>query len=323
MSLQPIDLHETSERSVGAPVEYWYSNALLDAPASPVDGWALVGIFFRNAGFDEGKAVLIPPDDSGAPIDFGTGPLPPGSLSVENSSLRIGSNSLRGSHPHWSLHLVGQSEGRRYTADIDNHAGMPLDQLQSVGGQLDHLTCLRTQPTGTVQIGDETWKVGGVGFYERVRGSFGWQDHGAGAVPLVGWDWYSAPSAGPDGVAVSIWHYLAEGREFSPRISLTADGETFHQFGGGRREVLQTGTFDGLSYASQIRITDRDADNEIDLVVTRRDTDARSIVEPAPGVRMLFITGFADITGHARLDGRTYDLSGRAFGSIFERSNSQ
>jgi hypothetical protein len=100
---KPLDVAVVGEpaSSQKHPVEWWYTNALLEAPGTPLDGLALVGVFSLFKGvIEEGRHLLISPH-AGTFADFGTGPPATGTIRSSTTVLdvRNGPSRLHGAYP--------------------------------------------------------------------------------------------------------------------------------------------------------------------------------------------------------------------------------
>ena len=305
------------------PVQWWYVNALIEAPGTPIDGWALICTMLRfGSALEEGRFVLMPPQPGDQTIDFGTRRLPPGSLqaSTESVDVRIGANSLRGGYPELELDIAGTTrDGVACAAQLSYHAQLEPEQLTHLDGQLRHFACYKLGAEGTITIDGASYQVRAVGFYERVYGSMGW-DSEEGTVHTDGWNWYWSPAVGPEDLAVEVWSFFVEGEDQPDAYVAVTDGETWHRFTSGVRTIEETREIHGVPYPHKIRVTDKNDAGELDLVITRRDIDGRSLTGPGRPLRMYFITGFADFEGTARIGGREYQLNGQGFGSVYEMS---
>jgi hypothetical protein len=307
----------------GEPIQWWYLNALISAPGTPVDGWGLISTFLRfGSAIEEGRFILIPSEEGRTPLDFGTRRLPPGTLtdSTDSVDVRIRDNFIRGGYPHYELNVAGTTrDDVSCSAHLSYEAALDPEHLTHIDEQVKHVACYRLNGEGTVTIGDDVYPVTAVGFYERVYGSFGWEP-GETTRHVDGWNWYWSPAAGPEGVAVEVWSFFVEGDEQPEVYVAVTDGKDWHRFTSGTRSIVEQREIYGVPYPHKIRITDETEHGELDLVVTRRNVDARSLTGPGRPKRMYFISGFADFDGFARVDGHEYPLSGRAFGSAYEMS---
>jgi hypothetical protein len=321
---QPLAEEVVGEFAVpGHPVQWWYVNALLDAPGTPLDGLALVGVFSLFEGVvEEGRHLLVSPD-GGIFADFGTGPLRPGTIRADRHRLAVrnGANYLTGTFPSYELHLEGEAtNGTHITATLSYQAQIQPEREGYVDAQLKHFVVYRAEATGTISLGDRAYPVRGVGYVEHLYGTLGWLEPYLGeANPPVfidGWNWYWSPAAGPDGVAVQAGGTITEGRPL-PFVSACADSKNFTHFTTGGFDVLESRAVEGVRYAHKFRIVDRTDEGAVDLTYTRRDAAQRAIKRAPGGAKVVFVTGFAEIEGTITLDGVTHDVSGPAFGSVF------
>ncbi|MFI6571455.1 hypothetical protein [Nocardia fluminea] len=305
------------------PVEWWYANAVLDAPGTPLDGLALVGVFSLFKGvIEEGRHLLISPH-AGTFADFGTGPLKSGTIRSSSTALdvRNGANYLRGEYPDYELHLEGQATNGAYIeVSLSYAADIAPEREGYIDSQLNHYVVYRSTVSGTVAIGADRYPVSGHGYFEHLFGTLGWLEPYLGEpnppIFVNGWNWYWSPAAGPDGVAVQAGGIITEGEPL-PFVSVSADGETFAHFTTGRFEVLEERMVDGVAYAHSFRLTDRTDVGSVDLTFTRRDAAQRAVKQAPGGNKVVFVTGFAELVGSVRLGDREYDVTGRALGSVF------
>ncbi|MDL9937683.1 hypothetical protein QSJ18_13085 [Gordonia sp. ABSL1-1] len=324
-SARTLTANEVGEAADGRPhpVEWWYANLLIDAPGTPVDGMALVTIFskFTNV-IEEVRRLLISPD-AGLIADFGSGPLPSGSIRASASAMDVsaGSSRLCGSYPNYHLRSEGESaSGAHIVADITYTAEVAAEREGYIDDQFKHWVVYRLNGSGTITFGDVEYQVGGLGYVEHLFGTLGWFEPYLGEVSpptfVNGWNWYWTPSAGPDGVVVQAGGFVTEGDPV-PFASVSVDGSNHHHFITGRFDVLERRRYEGVEYVHKFRLTDQNDSGSIDLTFTRRDASSRAI-KAAPGSnKVAFVSGFATLEGHAVIDGTTHTVSGRAFGSIF------
>lgn len=306
------------------PVEWWYANALIEAPGTPVDGLAVVGIFSKFDGLvEEGRHLLLS-RDGGLVADFGTGPLAKGTItgSTERLEVRNGENSLAGAYPHYELHLAGDSELGRVEVDLAYTADAAPEREGYVSDQFKHWVIYRNKAVGSVKIAGESYPVTGLGYLEHLFGTLGWLEPYLGdprpPVFINGWNWYWSPSAGPSGVAVQAGGFITDGAP-TAFASLSTDGENFVHFTDGAFTILETRTYEGVEYVHSFRLTDTSGADSIDLTFTRADAAQRA-AKGAGSNKVVFVSGFTDLLGHAVLDGVEYDLTGPAFGSVFKVS---
>ncbi|NKY30574.1 hypothetical protein [Nocardia gamkensis] len=305
------------------PVEWWYANALLEAPGTPLDGLALVGVFSLFKGvIEEGRHLLISPH-AGIFADFGTGPLRPGTISSSCTALdvRNGPNYLRGAYPDLELHLEGQAtNGANIEVDLVYSADIAPEREGYIDSQLNHYVVYRSTISGTVAIGGDKYPVHGHGYFEHLFGTLGWLEPYLGdpdpPVFVNGWNWYWSPVAGPEGIVVQAGGIITEGEPL-PFVSISVDGATFTQFTTGRFEVLEKRTVEGVAYVHRFRLTDSNAAGSVDLTFTRRDAAQRAVKQAPGGNKVVFVTGFAELEGSVTLGDRDYDVAGRALGSVF------
>ncbi|MGY2032433.1 hypothetical protein [Nocardia gipuzkoensis] len=305
------------------PVQWWYANALLEAPGTPLDGLALVGVFSLFKGvIEEGRHLLISPH-AGTFADFGTGPLRAGSIRTSSTALdvRNGPNWLRGAYPEYELHLEGEaSNGADIRVSLTYQADIAPEREGYIDSQLNHYVVYRSVISGTIAIGAEEYPVGGHGYFEHLYGTLGWLEPYLGEpdppIFVNGWNWYWTPAAGPDGVVVQAGGIITEGAPL-PFVSVCADNATFTHFTTGRFEVLEERMVDGVAYAHSFQLTDRNDAGSVDLVFTRRDAAQRAVKQGPGGNKVVFVTGFAELTGTVRLGEREFDVSSRALGSVF------
>ncbi|MEU2042240.1 hypothetical protein [Nocardia niwae] len=305
------------------PVEWWYANALLEAPGTPVDGLALVGVFSLFKGvIEEGRHLLISPH-SGTFADFGTGPLKQGTIRADSTALdvRNGANYLRGAYPDYQLHVEGRaSNGADIQVTLSYTADVAPEREGYIDSQLNHYVVYRSAVTGTVTIGSESYPVGGYGYVEHLYGTLGWLEPYLGdpdpPIFVNGWNWYWSPTAGPDRVVVQAGGIITEGQPL-PFVSVCADGETFTHFTTGRFEILEEREVEGVAYVHSFRLTDSNDSGAVDLVFTRRDAAQRAVKQAPGGNKVVFVTGFTELVGSVRLGQREYDVTSRALGSVF------
>lgn len=321
---QPLAEEVVGEVAVpGHPVQWWYVNALLDAPGTPLDGLALVGVFSLFDGVvEEGRHLLLSPD-GGVFADFGTGPLRPGTIRANAHRLEVrnGANYLTGTYPSYQLHLEGEATNGTYVVAALSYAAQIAPEREGyVDAQLKHFVVYRAEASGTISLGDREYPVRGIGYVEHLYGSLGWLEPYLGdprpPVFIDGWNWYWSPAAGPDGLALQAGGTITEGRPL-PFVSVSADSKTFTHFTTGRFDVLETRNVEGVRYAHKFRIIDRTDDGAVELTYTRRDAAQRAVKRAPGGNKVVFVTGFAEIEGKVTLDGITHDVSGPAFGSVF------
>lgn len=310
----------------GHPVQWWYVNALLDAPGTPLEGLALVGVFSLFEGVvEEGRHLLVSPD-GGVFADFGTGPLRPGTIqsSTHRLEVRNGANYLTGTFPSYELHLEGEAtNGSFIAATLSYSAQIAPEREGYVDAQLKHFVVYRAEAAGSIALGDREYPVRGVGYVEHLYGTLGWLEPFLGdpdpPVFIDGWNWYWSPAAGPNGLAIQAGGTITEGQPM-PFVSVSADSDTFTHFTSWRFDVLEARTVEGVRYAHKFRITDRTDDGAVELIYTRRDAAQRAIKRAPGGNKVVFLTGFAEIEGKVTLGGVTHDVSGPAFGSVFTAS---
>ncbi|WP_280260190.1 hypothetical protein [Nocardia abscessus] len=322
---KPLDASTVGEAAGtrAHPVEWWYANALLKAPGTPLDGLALVGVFSLFKGvIEEGRHLLISPH-AGTFADFGTGPLKSGTIRSSSTALdvRNGANYLRGAYPEYELHLEGQAtNGAHIEVTLSYTADIAPEREGYIDSQLNHYVVYRSKISGTVAVGADRYPVGGFGYFEHLYGTLGWLEPYLGEpdppIFVNGWNWYWSPSAGPDGVAVQAGGIITEGEPL-PFVSVSADSRTFTHFTTGRFEVLEERMVEGVAYAHSFRLTDRNDAGSVDLVFTRRDAAQRAVKQAPGGNKVVFVTGFAGLTGSVRLGEQEYDVTGRALGSVF------
>lgn len=305
------------------PVEWWYVNALLEAPGAPVDGMALIVAFSKFDGvIEEARHVLVS-REGGTFADFGTGPLPAGGIQASSDRLdiRAGSSRLHGAYPDYQLHLQGEAtSGAFVSVDLTYTADIAPEREGYVDEQMKHWVLYRLKVSGTVSLGGVDYPVTGLGYIEHLYGTLGWLEPYLGELNpptfVNGWNWYWSPAAGPKGVAVQAGGIITRGEPL-PLVSVSADGQTFAHFNDGRFEVLQKRTFEGVDYVHQFRLTDSNEHGGVDLTFTRAEA-AQRVVKTAPGGnKVIFVSGFARLDGNAWVDGVEYDVSGPAFGSAF------
>lgn len=319
-----IAQHQVKETAstTGDPVEWWYMNGLLEAPGTPIDGWALVMSLPRfGTAIEEGRFLLIPAEKGAKTLDFGTRRLTAGTIkaSAEELDVQIGEHYLRGGYPSYEIGISGQAGDTYCAAELSYEAELAPEKLTHLDGQLNHLVCYRLRAKGTVTVGDETYPVEAVGFYERVYGSLGWEP-GETTLHVDGWNWYWSPFAGPDQLAVEVWSFSVAGdNQPAPYISIE-DGDGWLHFKSGQLTTVEERDIHGIPYPHKIRITDQNEHGELDLTITRRDVDSRSLTGPSKPKRMYFVTGYADFEGFARIGNREISLTGKSFGSAYEMS---
>ncbi|MFI6315428.1 hypothetical protein ACIBEK_35415 [Nocardia fusca] len=322
---KPLDVAVVGEpaSSQEHPVEWWYTNALLEAPGTPLDGLALVGVFSLFKGvIEEGRHLLISPH-AGTFADFGTGPLATGTIRSSTTVLdvRNGPNRLHGAYPDYELHLEGQAgNGARIVASLNYTAEVAPEREGYINSQLNHYVVYRNAVSGTIAIGADRYPVRGHGYVEHLFGTLGWLEPYLGEpdppIFVNGWNWYWSPSAGPDDLVVQAGGIITEGEPL-PFVSVTADRETFTHFTTGRFDVLEERMVGGVPYVHRFRLIDSNESGAVDLTFTRRDAAQRAVKQAPGGNKVVFVTGFAELTGSVRLGTEEYEVTGRALGSVF------
>ncbi|MEW6443932.1 MAG: hypothetical protein AB1640_23550 [bacterium] len=295
------------------PVEWWYANALLDAPGSPIDGCALVGTFTIQRQMAEYCHGLIVSPEKGSLADFSGYELPPGTISSSQEELRVGcrKNYLRGRYPRWRLHLEGEDSGRLCRADLEYQAGVDADRrtYDIPPSYMHHYVVYRSRVRGAITLGKESWEVRGTGYYEHFFGFLN-------PLESSGWIWYWCPAAGPHRLAFNLGvSAFRGGRKPLSFVFLTEDGKTFADFTSASLEVLEERNLGGIVYPHKIRVTERSEQGKLDAVVTRMEAHYHR-VNRSPLATSIFVTGFSLLEGRAAWMGRGYDLTGRAFGSV-------
>ncbi len=324
LTTRAMAVSSTDTQELASPIreqmEWWYANILIDAPGTPIDGYLLLGAFMRFDGVtEEGRYWLVSPE-TGMVADFGTGRQAPGSAmraSEEKVDVSNGPSYFRGGYPSYELHIEGEADGTPHSATLTYEADVAPEQSKYIDGQLKHFAVYRMKVAGSISIGEDTYEVTGLGYYEHLYGTMAWFPSDDDTARLIeGWSWYWSPDAGPDDVTVEIGGFIVEG-EREPFLSLCADGQNPVMFASGDMETLEEREHsDGVDYPHQLRFTDSNERGSVDLVVTRRDAAFRG--DNRFGDRALFfMTGFATFEGTATLDGVEHDLTGRAFGSVF------
>ncbi|WP_329413299.1 hypothetical protein OG563_12125 [Nocardia vinacea] len=305
------------------PVEWWYVNSLLDAPGTPIDGMTLVVVFsvFRGI-IEEGRHLIVSPD-GGIFADFGTGPLRPGTIRGDTQRLdvRNARNYLRGGYPDYELHVEGEAtSGAFISATLTYAADVAPEREGYIDAQLKHYVVYRSRVSGTISIGENAYSVRGLGYVEHLFGTLGWLEPYLGDVRpptfVNGWNWYWAPAAGPAELVVQAGGIITEGEPL-PFVSVSVDGKTYEHFTTGTFEVLETRRVEGVPYAHKFRLTDRTAAGAVDMTFTRRDAAQQAVKQAPGGNKVVFVTGFTELTGTVTLGDTDYDVSGRAFGSVF------
>ncbi|AHH18351.1 hypothetical protein NONO_c35640 [Nocardia nova SH22a] len=322
---KPLDAGVVGEAASAGehPVEWWYANALLEAPGTPVDGLALVGVFSLFKGvIEEGRHLLISPH-AGTFADFGTGPLPTGTIRSSSTVLdvRNGASYVRGAYPNYELHLEGQAtNGAAIEVSLSYVADIVPEREGYIDSQLNHYVVYRSMISGTVAIGEDRYPVNGYGYFEHLFGTLGWLEPYLGEPDpptfVNGWNWYWSPTSGPDEVVVQAGGIITEGAPL-PFVSVSVDGRTFTHFTTGRFEVLEERMVDGVAYAHRFRLTDRNESGTVDMTFTRRDAAQRAVKQAPGGNKVVFVTGFAELVGTVTLGDCSYDVAGRALGSVF------
>jgi len=309
------------------PAEWWYCNAILDVPGTPIDRCTILGCFIRNEGAEEqGRYILVSPTD-GAIAEFGSR-FPAGTLTAdpERFDVRMGDSYMRGEFPEWEMSVSGidAARGRTVSADLQWTADIPCERMAHIHGRLKHQVCFRSQARGTVTLDGEQYDITGVGFYEHISGSFGWdrKPEPGEPTPVNHWNWYWAPSVGPDQVAVELWSFFCENPDDTPfpYVSINTDGTEFAHFNTGSREVLEEREIHGGPYPHKVRFTDKNEHGELDLTITRRPADSRSEPRTGKRTRMYLQTGAAQFEGRCLWNGVEYALGGDGFGSNYEHT---
>ena len=307
----PAHVNETAHPF--EPVEWWYANALLDAPGSPIDGCALVGTFTIQRNMAEYCHGMIISSERGPLADFSGYELAPGTILSSEEKLHVGcrKNYLRGGYPRWRLHLEGEDSGRLCRADFEYEADVAADRrtYNFPPSYLHHYVVYRSRVRGTIFLGEESWEAKGVGYYEHFYGFLN-------PVESSGWIWYWCPAAGSNGVALNLGvSTFRDSREPVCFVFFTEDGKTFADFTSASLDVLEKKELGGIVYPHKIRVTEKSAEGEIEAVITRMDAHYHR-VNRSPLATAIFITGFSLLEGRAAWKGRVYDLRGRAFGSV-------
>jgi hypothetical protein len=81
--------------------------------------------------------------------------------------------------------------------------------------------------------------------------------------------------------------------------------------------VLEERTVEGVLYVHRFRLIDSNESGAVDLTFTRRDAAQRAVKQAPGGNKVVFVTGFAELTGSVRLGTEEYEVTGRALGSVF------
>lgn len=309
-------------------IRWWYFNLLIDAPDTPLHEHLLVLAFtkFRSA-VEQGRFLLISPT-AGTLANFSTPSVREGAMSwsCDDVEVNIGDSTIRGGYPGYEVHATGMCEGAEYRIDLSYTADLEPERLTHFDGQLKHFVVYRMLGRGTVVIGDKTWPVTGIGFYEHLYGDLGWErlEGVAGARPRFakGWDWYSSPKLG-DGLAFEFWAFIAEDEpQPAPFVSVALPSGEFVHFDQVSVAAERQGNADGIEYSSGLRVRASGADRHLDVVITRRGSDNAMTTPPHLRNRALFLTGFADITGAATIAGVVHQLNGPIVGSAYRRTES-
>ncbi|MRH93604.1 hypothetical protein GFY24_40495 [Nocardia sp. SYP-A9097] len=305
------------------PVEWWYVNAMLDAPGTPIDGMTLVVAFSKFAGvIEEGRHVIVSPD-GGIFADFGTGPLTEGTIRGDSQRLdvRNGRNYLRGGYPDYELHVEGEAASGAYiSASLNYVADAEPEREGYIDSQFRHWVLYRARAEGSITIGSNTYPVRGLGYIEHLFGTLGWLEPYLGEPNpphfVNGWNWYWSPAAGPSELIVQAGGFITEG-EPVPFVSVSADRKTYEHFITGTFQTLETRRVDGVPHAHKFRLTDSNEAGSVDLTFTRRDAAQRAVKQAPGGNKVVFVTGYTELEGTVTLGDTTYDVTGRAFGSVF------
>jgi len=322
-TLSPDEVFEQAVEPT-PPTDWWYFNTKIDAPGTPLHGAMVIGVWLRFKGFiEEGRFQIVHPTDHALIGQFGTGPMPVGSIHADTDRLNVelGESHLRGGYPDYEVKFGGEpwDGGRRIDVELSFHAEQEPDRVAWLDRQLNHFVVYRHEARGTVTIGDDSYDVSGNGYYEHAYGDLGWADPTGVKHVATGWNWYWTPGGGPDNVTVQMAGITTAADPTAwALVSFTTDGKSYHHFPHVLVETLEEREYKGLKYAHRLRVTGKTEQGQVELFVDRTSAEYQALTGEPGRPAMFFRTGHCKLAGTISWDGEEWDVTtDNAFGSAF------
>ncbi len=297
-------------------IEWWYFGGLLDKNETKLSEWTLITNFVMARGFvDNLVCILVPPNETESPIDLSGWRLKAGCIKASDKELNVicqTNNWVKGAYPEWHLYMERSKDGHTYLIDVNFKAEVDSNfRIYSIGkSRLGHFAVFRQHMTGTITIDNEKFPVSGGSYYEHM---YGFIDPKSSR----GWYWYCVPRTNKGDLSINIALGVSPTDEiFHKFVYFTEDGKNFGEFLNYNFEILETKSYQDITYPFKFRISEKNENGELDATITRALNPCQDLHQTPLGT-VAFITGNAKVVGTIVWKGKEYDITGRSIGSNF------